>query len=515
MYKKKKQYKFSFYELNKNNLALDYLLMPFLKTDLDAANFSKEQQRVLLSEFNREEVDQDLLKKIEAVNLGNYTMSSYGFMVLNDTLQKNNQDTSIYFDGDQIRGLLMILARLRWFQKIGKLSDEDFDNYSTHILRKLVPHFESWQDYIIKMRYYLDENSLHFPNNNYNYLLFTNFDYISATNRRKFKKMDWLTVEPKEYHSNEKAHHYEGMKFSEEDEKALTIMAIYTAWSKKAPYYLYPRTAAQYTESLAVLTEGWNIHSRDELLKTTNQLVEGRIHYETMNTKDSYISSTDMKKYIATLKYGRSEKWEFESEIERFQFEKEYQKVLTAFNEAHIQIDTIPTENYLGVQRIADMFYLMASAERILKCLLHHEKLSVIDMMELGLLEGGFNYLDKLNSTRQASKIKSVSFNELPNIKAWELCRAGNIMLHGYLVGFVELEEFFDRLSNEILPIVREEFEDWDQYLISFLTGRFLWDAEVTLNSFDEFYDRIDRYIYNSEDQVLFNIWEKYPLSEL
>ena len=184
MYIKKKQYKFSFYELNKNNLPLDYLLMPFLKTDLDAANFSKEQQRVLLSEFKRDEVDENLLKKIEAVNLGNYTMSSYGFMVLKNTVQRKSQDTSVYFDGEQIRGLLMILTRLRWFQKIGKLSDEDFDNYSTHILRKIVPYFESWEDYIIKMRHYLNENSLNFPKNNYNYLLFTNFDYISATNSK-------------------------------------------------------------------------------------------------------------------------------------------------------------------------------------------------------------------------------------------------------------------------------------------------------------------------------------------
>ena len=135
--------------------------------------------------------------------------------------------------------------------------------------------------------------------------------------------------------------------------------------------------------------------------------------------------------------------------------------------------------------------------------------------MKLGLIEGGFDYLDKLNLMRQANELESVSLKELPNIKAWELCRAGNIMLHGYLVGFVELEEFFERSSNEILPIIRKEFEDWDQYLLSFLTGRFLWDEEITLNSFDEFYDRINRYIYNSENQVLFNIWEKYPLSEL
>ena len=292
-------------------------------------------------------------------------------------------------------------------------------------------------------------------------------------------------------------------------------MARYTAWAKKAPYYLYPRTAAQHTDSLAVLAEGWNIHSHEDLLTTINQLVEGKVHYEAMNTKDNYILSTDMKRYIATLNYGRSEKWVFESEIERFQFEKDYQKLLVIFSEAHIQVDNMPTENYLRVQRVADMFYLMESAEPILNCLLNHEKLSVIDMMKLGLIEGGFDYLDKLNLMRQANELESVSLKELPNIKAWELCRAGNIMLHGYLVGFVELEEFFERSSNEILPIIRKEFEDWDQYLLSFLTGRFLWDEEITLNSFDEFYDRINRYIYNSENQVLFNIWEKYPLSEL
>ena len=129
-------------------------------------------------------------------------------------------------------------------------------------------------------------------------------------------------------------------------------------------------------------------------------------------------------------------------------------------------------------------------------------------------LVGGYKeILEFPFETSQASGIKSMfksmwnisnkeqlieSINDLKTrehtYKAWDYARIVNNGNMGYACGFLTKEEVI-KISQEILPLAREKFNNWDDYFTDFNKGRIDWNPkDEESESFEEIVNTITKY---------------------
>ncbi len=110
-------------------------------------------------------------------------------------------------------------------------------------------------------------------------------------------------------------------------------------------------------------------------------------------------------------------------------------------------------------------------------------------------LKNYWDITDKASLLETLESLKTKEFNH----KAWDYARIVNNVCMGYGAGYITKDEGI-KIVNELLPLAREKYANWEEYYTDYNLGRADWDPDSKNDPFEKLSKEItkgEKSIYN------------------